>query len=934
MEMEMENPEEKLYVVNRDGEREDVHYDRMIDHIKMLCAKEPPLHGVDEALLARKGIDQMIPGITTSQIDNLLAEEAACMARTSDDYVVLAGRMAIHNLHKDVAVLYNAKSSTDPALCPPEYDAATDILRYSHVVKRLYENHYSGHPAPLISHEIYAFFWEHEDHDEYEDEYGGTGVPYYELQDRIENAIVHSRDYDRYTYFGIMTMIRKYLNHSLETKQVLELPQHMLMTVALGIHGVENLKDAIQTYELMSEGYFTHATPTLLNAGRPANQLASCYLFTMGDDSLKAIFECARRCAMISQGGGGVGFNATILRARGSPIKRFNGVAHGVCHELLGVFNAIARYVDQGGGKRKGAFAVYLEPWHADIEEFINLRATSGNMEMKCNDLHFGLWNNDLFMERVMTDGKWSLFCPTDAPGLVDAYGDDFETLYLKYEAEGKARKTIRAIDLWNKILDKQQEVSEPYMMYKDAVNRKSNQKHIGTIRGSNLCTEIVEYTSADEIAVCMLMSFALPRYVVLAEEHEEIERMRREYGEEETEQICAIGDTGHYYDHIKLRKHVQVGVRNLNRVIDRMWYPDAAAERSNKRHRPIGIGVQGLADVFGRLEVSWDSSEASQLNHDIFRTIYFSALRGSMECAKTSGPYPTYKGSPASKGLFQPEMWKEERTHLVEKYREKYEGEDWRMFVDPTIDCETIQGTPLAEEIAEHGLRNSLLVAPMPTASTAQLLGNNECFEPFTSNMYTRRTNAGDFVVYNKHMVHSLKKRGLWDAKTRNAVFMANGSVQHIDWIPDDMKAVFRTVWEIKQSLLIRMAAQRAPYVDQSMSLNLHVSTPSRATLNTLHFMSWKKKLKTGSYYIRREAGTSATSFNSVSLRAADSATSGRNGNGKREHEESYGDDDDGIPEASESSEEAKRARIAGACPLNSAVGEGDPSACEACSG
>lgn len=718
--------EEKLYVVNRDGEREDVHYGRMTEHIKMLCAKEPPLREVDEALLARKGIDQMIPGITTSQIDNLLAEEAACMARTSDDYIVLAGRMAIHNLHKDVASFYKSKGTADESMCPSDYNAATENLCYYNVVDRLYNNYYSDKHAPLISLEIYEFFSVEDELDEYNDEDEDTGIPYRDIYDQIEDAIDHTKDYERYTYFGIMTMIRKYLNHSIETKQVLELPQHMLMTVALGIHGVNNVKKAIETYKLMSQGYFTHATPTLLNAGRPANQMASCYLFTMGDDSLKAIFECARRCAMISQGGGGVGFNATVLRARGSPIKRFNGIAHGVSHELLGVFNAIARYVDQGGGKRKGAFAVYLEPWHADIEEFIDLRATSGNMEMKCNDLHFGLWINDLFMERVLMDGKWSLFCPTEAPGLVDAYGDEFEALYLKYEAEGKAAKTIRAIDLWNQILDKQQEVSEPYMMYKDAVNRKSNQKHVGTIRGSNLCTEIVEYTSADEIAVCMLMSFALPRYVVLADQHWEIKRMRRDYEDEEMEQVCAIGDTGHFYDFPKLAKHIQVGVYNLNRVIDRMWYPDPAAHRSNMRHRPIGLGVQGLADVFGMMELSWESKEASRLNHDIFYTIYTAGLRGSMECAKIDGPYPSYEGSPASKGLFQPELWSEERLHLTEKYKEKYEGEDWTMLMDPTFGCNVI-GSPLKEEIAAHGLRNSLLVAPMPTASTAQLLGNNE---------------------------------------------------------------------------------------------------------------------------------------------------------------------------------------------------------------
>ena len=1057
------NDEEKLYVINRDGEHKDVDMEEITFYLNQLMRIKPRLKNIDTELLAKKAIDSMIPGIKTREINDLLAEEAACMARQSEEYVVLAGRIAILNMHHNVTQTYKTW------LKKMKIKSGSDELSYTMVVRRLYENYYKKDHAPIISAEIHSFMCDSifEDdkplaiHSWIRDGIFEDDIALIEARLKVENAINHNRDYDMYTYFGIMTLIRKYLSKDLITDVLLELPQHMLMTVSLGIHGIDNLDDAIQTYALMSHGFFTHATPTLLNGGRRINQMASCYLLTMGGDSLTDIAECMRRCMMISQGGGGIGISATPLRARGSIIKTMHGKAHGVCHELLRVFNSLAKYVDQGGGKRKGAFAVYLEPWHADVEEFIDLRAINGNMDMKCNDLNIGLWINDLFMERVLNNEPWSLFCPTDAPKLCDAYGKEFDALYEQYERQGLARKTLPAVELWYKILDKQQEVSEPYMMYKDACNRKSNQKNLGTIRGSNLCvagdtlvltgngelpiaslegktvilwngnewsegvkivktgtakdlvrvrfgngahldctpehefylqksddsktppkvpasnlqtgdellkwklplcvphaygslysvrvvsveplstkqdtfcftepkrhmgmfngvqtgqcTEIIEYTSKDEIAVCVLMSFALPKYVVLAHETERLETMRKEYGEEEVEQICRIEDTENFYDFILLARHVGVGVENLNRVIDRMHYPDEAARKSSMTHRPVGMGVQGLADVFGMLEISWDSAIAREINHTIFRTIYEAGLRGSMECAKVDGPYETYEGSPASKGIFQPGLWQDERLLLEKKYTAKYGKEYVNTFFIPASQC-VLVNEKLKREIAEHGLRNSLLVAPMPTASTAQILGNNECIEPVTSNIYTRATGAGDFIVYNKHLVHSLKKRGLWDTEMRNSLYSNSGSVQNIERVPEHLKNVYKTVWEIKQSLLITLAAERGHYIDQSQSLNLHVAKPTRAVLNSLHFLTWRMKLK-GSYYIRRQAESSATSFTSVSI----AAPAVEAADGKRKHAEEA------------SAIETKKARIQGACPLNSVVGEGDPEACDMCSG
>ncbi len=915
--------QEKLYVVNRSGKREAVHFDEITRHLYVLSTMPPVLDEVDEALLAKKAIDTMIPGITTSQIDNLLAEEAGCMARQSDQYVQMAARIAIHNLHKDVRAFYARKIG--PA------SSRTYVVTYGDVVAHLWNNHYSGHHAPLISKEIFTMVLlskeigsaDEEQVKEFYKSVRDIGceetMQMRGRMNKIEAAIDHSRDYDLYTYFGIMTIIRKYLNHNVETKEILELPQHMLMTVSLGIHGTENIDDAIHTYHRMSQGYFTHATPTLLNSGRRVNQMASCYLLAMGGDSLVDICECWRRCAMISQGGGGIGINVSILRARGSPIKRFNGVAHGVGHELMGVFNAIARYVDQGGGKRKGAFAAYLEPWHADIEEFLDLRGNKGSVLLKCNDMHFGLWIPDLFMERVLLDKEWSLFCPTEAPDLYTTYGEEFEALYVRYERQGKARKTMRAVDLWYQIVDKQQEVSEPYMLYKDACNRKSNQQHLGTIRGSNLCTEIVEYTSEDEVAVCMLASIALPKYIIPeCDWHFE-------------------GDIRVTIDDDMLRKDVSTIVRNLNREIDRMWYPIGEAEVSNKKHRPLGIGVQGLADVFAMLGVPWESEEALLFNRYIFSRIYLHAALESCQLAKDKGTYTSYKGSPASQGLLQFDLWKKEHEELTKRYA-KY-GDDASKFYVP-LDFEMYHkesqyGTdgsawPLMKEGVElYGLRNSLLTAPMPTATTSQLLGNNECFEPYTSNVYTRATNAGDFIVYNKHLARALKQRGLWDREMREAIFAGKGSVQDIERIPEDIKKIFKTVWEIKQSHLIRMATERGPYIDQSQSLNLHVANPTRAGLTSLHFTAWRYKLKTGSYYIRRQAESSATSFNTVSASSSSCSSSAKRPLGEVDQEEEEGEKHEEGGKAF-----SKKARILAACPLNSELGtrEGEVDECDMC--
>ena len=621
--------------------------------------------------------------------------------------------------------------------------------------------------------------------------------------ERLNAAIVYDRDFD-YDFFGFKTLERSYLikMHG----KVVERPQHMLMRVALGIH-LNDIDAAIETYNLMAEKWFTHASPTMFNAGTPNPQMSSCFLLSMIDDSIEGIYTTLKRCALISKAAGGIGLSATNIRASGSYIRGTNGTSNGLV-PMLRVFNNTARFVSQGGGKRQGSFAVYLEPWHGDIFEFLDLKKNHGKEEGRARDLFYALWVPDMFMRRVEAGGEWSLFCPNECPGLVDSWGEKFDALYEQYEKEGRARRTVKAQELWFAILDAQIETGTPYILYKDSANRKSNQQNLGTIRCSNLCTEILEYTSPDEVAVCNLASIALPRFV-------------------------ADGK----FDHEKLRDITYIVTKNLNRVIDNNYYPVQEAYNSNMRHRPIGLGVQGLADVFIMLKLTFDSEGASALNKEIFETIYYAALLASHDLAERDGAYGSYEGSPVSKGVLQFDMWDVKPTDRW----------DW---------------TALRAKIAAHGVRNSLLVAPMPTASTAQILGNNECFEPYTSNLYSRRVLSGEFTVVNQHLLRDLMARGLWTPEIRNQIIAHNGSVQNIPEIPNDLKLLYRTSWELKQRSLIDMAADRGAFIDQSQSFNVFVQDPSYGKLSSMHFYGWKKGLKTGMYYLRSKSAVDAIKF------------------------------------------------------------------------
>jgi ribonucleoside-diphosphate reductase alpha chain len=654
-------------------------------------------------------------------------------------------------------------------------------------MKRLYTyvDPKTGENAPLISKETWRVIKEH--------------------AAELDEAIIYDRDFG-YDYFGFKTLERSYLMKV--DGKVIERPQHLLMRVAVGIHG-EDIPAAIETYNLLSEKWFTHATPTLFNAGTPKPQLSSCFLLTMKDDSIDGIYDTLKQCAKISQSAGGIGLSIHNVRAKGSYIKGTGGTSNGIV-PMLRNFDMTARYVDQGGGKRKGSFAIYLEPWHADIFDFLDLKKNHGKEEMRARDLFFAVWIPDLFMQRVENNEMWSLFCPNEAPGLADVWGEDFERLYDKYEKEGKFRKQIKAQDLWFEILESQIETGTPYILYKDAANRKSNQKNLGTIKSSNLCTEIVEFTSADEVAVCNLASIALPKFI--------------------TDEAK--------FDHQKLYEITKVATRNLNKVIDINYYPVAEARNSNMRHRPIGLGVQGLADAFIMLRMPFDSPEARRLNKDIFETIYFGAMEASMELAKQFGPYETFKGSPVSKGIFQFDMWG------VTPESGRW---DWER---------------LKRDVKQHGVRNSLLLAPMPTASTSQILGNNECFEPYTSNIYTRRTLSGEFIIANKHLMKDLMNLGLWSETMRQKLIAANGSVQSIPEIPQNVKDIYRTVWEISQKSIIDMSADRGAYICQSQSLNIHITNPNFGKLTSMHFYAWKKGLKTGMYYLRSTAAADAIKF------------------------------------------------------------------------
>lgn len=622
----------------------------------------------------------------------------------------------------------------------------------------------------------------------------------------LNSAIVYDKDFN-YNYFGFKTLERSYLLRI--DGKVAERPQHMIMRVAVGIHG-DNVEKAIETYNLMSSKYFTHASPTLFNAGTPQPQLSSCFLVTMKSDSIDGIYDTLKTCAMISKTAGGIGLNVHCIRATGSYIAGTNGSSNGLV-PMLQVYNNTARYVDQGGNKRPGAFAIYLEPWHADIFDFLDLRKNHGKEEARARDLFYALWIPDLFMKRVEANGDWSLFCPNEAPGLADVWGEEFETLYHKYEnTPGLPRKTLKAQKLWYHILESQTETGNPFMLYKDSCNRKSNQQNLGTIRCSNLCTEIVEYSAPDEVAVCNLASVALPTFIDVSR------------GE---------------YDFAKLHEVTKVVVRNLNKIIDVNYYPVEEARRSNMRHRPIGVGVQGLADAFLALRMPFDSPQAKELNKHIFETIYHAAAEASIDLAQEEGPYETYPGSPTSKGILQFDMWGVTPSELW----------DW---------------ASLRERLAKYGIRNSLLVAPMPTASTSQILGFNECFEPYTSNIYSRRVLAGEFQIVNPWLLKDLVDMGLWSDYMKNRIIADNGSIQNIPNIPADIKALYKTVWELSQKVIIDLAADRAAYIDQSQSLNIHIQNPTMGKLTSMHFYGWKKGLKTGMYYLRTQAAAAAIQF------------------------------------------------------------------------
>ncbi len=760
-----------MYVIKRDGRRESVKFDKITARIEKLC------YGLDADFLqpievSKKVVAGIYDGVTTAELDNLAAETAASMTTRHPDYAILAARVAVSNLHKNT------------------------LKSFSATMKRLYTyvDPKTGENASLLSKEVYEVIRQH--------------------AALLDSTIIYDRDYG-YDYFGYKTLEKSYLLKV--DGKIAERPQHMLMRVAVGIHQ-KDIQSAIETYHLLSERWFTHATPTLFNAGTPKPQMSSCFLLTMKKDSIDGIYDTLKSCALISQSAGGIGLSIHNIRATGSYIKGTNGTSNGIV-PMLRVFNDTARYVDQGGGKRKGSFAIYLEPWHADIFEFLDLRKNHGKEEMRARDLFFALWIPDLFMKRVEANDTWSLLCPHECPGLSDTHGEAFEKLYEQYEREGKARKTIKAQDLWFAVMESQIETGTPYMLYKDHANGKSNQKNLGTIKSSNLCTEIIEYTAPDEVAVCNLASIALPKFV--------------ETG----------SDGFRRFDHAKLYEITKVITRNLNKIIDLNYYPVPEAERSNKRHRPIGIGVQGLADAFCLLKMPFESDEARRLNREIHETIYFGAMEASMELSKADGPYETWAGSPVSQGIFQFDMWG------VKPDSNRW---DWEV---------------LRKQVVKYGVRNSLLLAPMPTASTSQILGNNECFEPFTSNIYVRRVLSGEFVVVNKYLLKDLIQLGLWSEEMKNMLILANGSVQNIPSIPQYIKDLYKTAWEIKQRVLLDMSAERGAYICQSQSLNIFMEEPNFGKLTSMHFHAWKKGLKTGMYYLRTRPAADPVKFTTSTL-------------------------------------------------------------------
>lgn len=750
-----------MFVLKRGGRQEDVHFDKITSRVQKLCYGLN-MDFVDPTAITMKVINGLYPGVTTVELDNLAAETAATMTTKHPDYAILAARIAVSNLHKETKKVFS--------------DVIEDLYRMV--------NQKTGKNTPMISDYHYNLIIKH--------------------ADRLNSAIIYDRDFN-FNYFGFKTLERSYLL-KINGKAV-ERPQHMMMRVSVGIHG-EDLDAAIETYNLLSEKWFTHASPTLFNAATPRPQLSSCFLLTMKDDSIDGIYETLKQCAIISKSAGGIGLNIHCIRGTGSYIAGTNGISNGLV-PMLRVFNNTARYVDQGGNKRPGAFAIYLEPWHSDVYEFLDLKKNTGKEENRARDLFYALWIPDLFMRRVESNEDWCLMCPHECPGLADTWGEEFEALYTKYEAEGRYHKKVKAQHLWFAVIESQIETGTPYILYKDACNRKSNQQNLGTIKCSNLCTEIVEYSSPDEVAVCNLASIALNMFV----------------------------KPDRTFDLMKLKEITKVITRNLNKIIDVNYYPVPEAKRSNMRHRPIGIGVQGLADAFILMRYPFESDEAQLLNKQIFETIYYGALEASCELARQLGTYESYPGCPVSKGVLQYDMWGVTPTDLW----------DW---------------ASLKEKIAKFGLRNSLLLAPMPTASTAQILGNNESIEAYTSNIYVRRVLSGEFQVVNHHLLRDLTESGLWNEEMKNDLLAHNGSIQNINGIPSDIKALYKTVWEISQRTVIQMAADRGAFIDQSQSLNIHIAEPSYGKLTSMHFHAWKLGLKTGMYYLRTKPAASAIQF------------------------------------------------------------------------
>ncbi|MBN29544.1 MAG: ribonucleoside-diphosphate reductase subunit alpha [Euryarchaeota archaeon] len=752
-----------MQVVNRKGEREDVRFDAIHEKLVKLSEGLNPTW-IDPGHVTKLTIEGLYDGVTTRELDQLAAETAASLASHHPDYSRLAARICVDDLHRSTKDVFT--------------DVITDL--------REYIDPESNKHAPLISEEVYDIIMAN--------------------ADVLNNHIDYSRDHT-YDYFGFKTLERSYLL-KLDGK-VAERPQHMLMRVAVGIH-YANIEKALKTYDLMSQGYFTHATPTLFNSGTPMPQMSSCFLLTMQDDSLDGIYDTLKQCALISKSAGGIGLSIHHVRSKGSYIKGTNGTSNGIV-PMLRVFNDTARYVDQGGGKRKGSIAVYLEPWHPDILQFLDLKKNHGKEEMRARDLFYAMWTPDLFMQRVEDNADWSFFCPNECPGLQDVYGAEFKAMFEDYERRGMARETMPARVVWDKIVEAQIETGTPYMLYKDAANEKSNQKNLGTIRSSNLCTEIMEYTAKDEVAVCNLASIALPKFVNTSEG---------------------------VFDHQLLYDVTYHATGNLNRVIDVNYYPVEEARNSNMRHRPIGLGVQGLADVFAMLKLPFEGPAARTLNKEIFETIYFAACTASKDAAAAEGPYSTFKGSPASEGLLQFDLWG------MDEHSGRW---DW---------------DALKAEIVDKGMRNSLLLAPMPTASTSQILGNNECFEAFTSNLYVRRTLSGEFVVLNKHLVSDLIAEDMWSLEMKNDILRHKGSIQGIHSIPEHIRDLYKTTWEIKQRHVLDMAADRGAYIDQSQSLNIHMVDANPAKVTSMHFYGWKQGLKTGMYYLRTKAAADAIQF------------------------------------------------------------------------